>query len=49
MILNVWLPGFVFSEASKSPGFAVKTTALVFDKLTEKLGYNHYIAQGGVW
>ncbi|KAF8586000.1 alpha/beta-hydrolase [Ramaria rubella] len=43
------LPGFVFSEASKSPGLSIKATALMIDKLMKKLGYKHYIAQGGDW
>jgi hypothetical protein len=43
------IPGFVFSEASKVPGLGMKTTALMFDKLMKKLGYNQYIAQGGDW
>jgi len=43
------LPGYVFSEGSKSPGLGVKRTALMFDKLMKKLGYKHYLAQGGDW
>jgi len=43
------LPGFVFSEPSKSPGLGPKGTALMFDKLMKKLGYTHYVAQGGDW
>ncbi|KIJ34261.1 hypothetical protein M422DRAFT_182277, partial [Sphaerobolus stellatus SS14] len=41
------LPGYVFSEASKYPGIGLNATSGIFDRLTKKLGYNHYIAQGG--
>ncbi|KIJ29048.1 hypothetical protein M422DRAFT_269573 [Sphaerobolus stellatus SS14] len=43
------LPGYVFSEASKYPGIGLNATSDIFDRLMKKLGYNHYIAQGGDW
>ncbi|KAG9126370.1 hypothetical protein FRC07_003676 [Ceratobasidium sp. 392] len=42
------LPGFVFSQRANTPGMEAQTTALVFDKLMAKLGYEHYLAQGGI-
>jgi hypothetical protein len=43
------LPGYCFSESSKYPGVGLKTTAVIFNQLMIKLGYPHYIAQGGDW
>ncbi|KAG8751095.1 hypothetical protein FRC12_012607 [Ceratobasidium sp. 428] len=43
------LPGFAFSQRASAPGMGAQTTAQVFDKLMAKLGYKHYIAQGGDW
>lgn len=43
------LPGFVFSERANTPGMDAKSTASVFDRLMAKLGYKHYLAQGGDW
>ncbi|CAE6514651.1 unnamed protein product [Rhizoctonia solani] len=43
------LPGFVFSQRANTPGMNVVATAYLFDKLMIKLGYKHYVAQGGDW
>ncbi|KAG8853919.1 hypothetical protein FRB96_007928 [Tulasnella sp. 330] len=43
------IPGYGFSEAPTAPGFGVKRTAAVFDNLMKRLGYTHYLAQGGDW
>jgi pimeloyl-ACP methyl ester carboxylesterase len=43
------LPGFVFSEGPKDPDFRLKHMAAVDHKLMLALGYDKYIAQGGVW
>ncbi|CAE6361593.1 unnamed protein product [Rhizoctonia solani] len=43
------LPGFVFSERTTTPGMDAIGTAFMFDKLMIKLGFNHYLAQGGDW
>ncbi|KAF8610268.1 alpha/beta-hydrolase [Ceratobasidium sp. AG-I] len=43
------LPGFVFSQRAGTPGIGARTTAFVFNKLMMKLGYKHYLAQGGDW
>ncbi|KAG8721347.1 hypothetical protein FRC08_013892 [Ceratobasidium sp. 394] len=43
------LPGFVFSQRASTPGMEGQTTAFVFNNLMAKLGYKHYLAQGGDW
>ncbi|CAE6472820.1 unnamed protein product [Rhizoctonia solani] len=43
------LPGFVFSDRTSTPGMDAIGTAFVFDKLMIKLGFKHYLAQGGDW
>ncbi|QRW15236.1 epoxide hydrolase [Ceratobasidium sp. AG-Ba] len=43
------LPGFVFSQRANSPGMEAQSTAAAFDALMKKLGYKHYLAQGGDW
>ncbi|CEL56140.1 Epoxide hydrolase 1 OS=Mus musculus GN=Ephx1 PE=1 SV=2 [Rhizoctonia solani AG-1 IB] len=43
------LPGYVFSERASTPGMNIVGTAYLFDKLMTKLGYTHYVAQGGDW
>ncbi|KAG8688960.1 hypothetical protein FRC11_004417 [Ceratobasidium sp. 423] len=43
------LPGFVFSQRANTPGMNAVGTAYLFDKLMVKLGYKHYVAQGGDW
>ncbi|KAG8863177.1 hypothetical protein FRB96_009359 [Tulasnella sp. 330] len=48
-VVSPSLPGFGFSEAPTAPGFNLRRIADVFDKLMMKLGYMHYLAQGGDW
>ncbi|CAZ82751.1 unnamed protein product [Tuber melanosporum] len=43
------LPGYAFSDGPKKPGFGAKKMAEAMDKLMKKLGYEHYVAQGGDW
>ncbi|KAG8762443.1 hypothetical protein FRC11_009397 [Ceratobasidium sp. 423] len=43
------LPGFVFSDRASTPGMDVIGTAFIFDRLMTKLGFKHYLAQGGDW
>ncbi|KAF8469111.1 Alpha/Beta hydrolase protein [Kalaharituber pfeilii] len=43
------IPGYVFSERAKKPGFGVKQVAYAYDQLMKKLGYKHYVAHGGDW
>ncbi|GAB1526052.1 hypothetical protein RhiTH_009218 [Rhizoctonia solani] len=43
------LPGYVFSQRANTPGMNIVGTAYVLDKLMQKLGYKHYVAQGGDW
>jgi pimeloyl-ACP methyl ester carboxylesterase len=43
------LPGFGFSEAPGEPGWSVSRMAAVVPELMERLGYDHYGAQGGDW
>lgn len=43
------IPGYGFSESPRVPGFGVKATGNLFDRLMKKLGYSHYLAQGGDW
>jgi pimeloyl-ACP methyl ester carboxylesterase len=43
------LPGFVFSEGSKSQDFEIRDMAAIDHKLMLALGYDKYIAQGGDW
>lgn len=43
------IPGYSFSEPPTETGFGAKETADVFDKVMKRLGYGHYIAQGGDW
>ncbi|CAE6414490.1 unnamed protein product [Rhizoctonia solani] len=43
------LPGFVFSDRASTPGMDAIGTAFIFDKLMIKLGFKHYLAQGGDW
>ncbi|KAG8939423.1 hypothetical protein FRC04_006603 [Tulasnella sp. 424] len=45
LIVHGW-PGN-FAEPSNKPGFGLKATAEVFHKLMHRLGYQHYMAQGG--
>ncbi|RPB03532.1 alpha/beta-hydrolase [Choiromyces venosus 120613-1] len=43
------IPGYAFSDGPKKPGFGAKKIAEAMDKLMKKLGYEHYVAQGGDW
>ncbi|KAG8896494.1 hypothetical protein FRB99_008861, partial [Tulasnella sp. 403] len=43
------IPGFCFSQPPRAPGFGLRSSANVFDRLMKKIGYPHYIAQGGDW
>jgi len=43
------LPGFGFSDAPPVPGFGVEKIALMWDELMQRMGYTHYLAQGGDW
>ncbi|KAF8598873.1 alpha/beta-hydrolase [Ceratobasidium sp. AG-I] len=43
------LPGYVFSQRAPAPGMDIRATAFVFNSLMAKLGYKHYLAQGGDW
>ncbi|KAG8986915.1 hypothetical protein FRB90_003700, partial [Tulasnella sp. 427] len=46
-VVSPSIPGFGFSQPPSKPGFGIKDTAEVFDKLMRRLGYYHYLAQGG--
>jgi len=43
------LPGFGFSERPTTPGFGVERIAMMWDELMIRMGYTHYVAQGGDW
>lgn len=43
------LPGFGFSESPSGAGWGVERIARAWDRLMQKLGYSHYVAQGGDW
>lgn len=43
------IPGHGFSDPPIAPGFGIRRAADVFDKLMKRLGYSHYITQGGDW
>ncbi|KAF8598876.1 alpha/beta-hydrolase [Ceratobasidium sp. AG-I] len=43
------LPGFVFSQRAPTPGMDGRATAFSFNSLMIRLGYKHYLAQGGDW
>ncbi|KAI9822630.1 MAG: hypothetical protein M1827_000349 [Pycnora praestabilis] len=43
------IPGFGFSDASTNDGMGLRATAGVYDTLMQRLGYPHYVAQGGDW
>ena len=43
------LPGFGFSSQPTSPGVGVDHIAALWDQLMRRLGYEHYLAQGGDW
>lgn len=43
------LPGFGFSQAPPVPGWGVERIAQCWIELMHRLGYTHYVAQGGDW
>jgi pimeloyl-ACP methyl ester carboxylesterase len=43
------LPGYGFSEVPRVPGWDIRRVAHAFVALMERLGYEHYGAQGGDW
>jgi len=43
------LPGFAFSEKPSQRGWNVDRIAAAWAKLMPRLGYSHYVAQGGDW
>jgi epoxide hydrolase len=43
------LPGYGFSEKPDSAGWGVEKIALAWHTLMTRLGYSHYLAQGGDW
>jgi pimeloyl-ACP methyl ester carboxylesterase len=43
------LPGFGFSEQPKEAGWGLERIGMAFDVLMKRLGYAHYVAQGGDW
>ena len=43
------LPGFGFSERPTEAGWGLERIGKVWDVLMKRLGYTHYVAQGGDW
>lgn len=43
------LPGYGFSDKPTAPGWGVEKIATAWDQLMRRLGYQHYVAQGGDW
>ncbi len=43
------LPGFGFSDKPQGTGWNVERIAAAWATLMERLGYQHYVAQGGDW
>jgi pimeloyl-ACP methyl ester carboxylesterase len=43
------LPGFGFSDRPRESGWTTARIAAAWAELMERLGYTHYIAQGGDW
>ncbi len=43
------LPGYGFSEPTRSPGWDPPRIARAFVELMDRLGYRRYVAQGGDW
>jgi pimeloyl-ACP methyl ester carboxylesterase len=43
------LPGFAFSDKSAERGWNAERTARAWGTLMQRLGYRHYVAQGGDW
>lgn len=42
------LPGYGFSSAPKSPGFGIRQMAATMNEAMLRLGYERYVAQGGM-
>jgi pimeloyl-ACP methyl ester carboxylesterase len=43
------MPGYGFSEKPKTTGWGPDRIGKAWDVLMKRLGYNHYVAQGGDW
>lgn len=43
------LPGYGFSDRPAERGWSVERTAVAWIELMRRLGYDHYVAQGGDW
>ncbi|UXN67464.1 epoxide hydrolase (plasmid) [Phyllobacterium sp. A18/5-2] len=43
------MPGYGFSEQPTEPGWNADRIALAWDILMTRLGYEHYVSQGGDW
>jgi pimeloyl-ACP methyl ester carboxylesterase len=43
------LPGFGFSDRPTDAGWGLERIGSAFDVLMKRLGYTHYVAQGGDW
>ena len=43
------MPGYGFSGKPTSPGWGPERMARAWDELMRRLGYDHYVAQGGDW
>jgi pimeloyl-ACP methyl ester carboxylesterase len=43
------LPGFGFSSRPTEPGWGLERIGRAWDVLRQRLGYTHYVAQGGDW
>jgi pimeloyl-ACP methyl ester carboxylesterase len=43
------LPGYGFSGRPTEPGWGPDRIGLAWDALLQRLGYDHYVAQGGDW
>jgi pimeloyl-ACP methyl ester carboxylesterase len=43
------LPGYGFSGKPEAPGWSVQRIAAGWEQLMARLGYDHYVAQGGDW
>ncbi|WDZ80402.1 epoxide hydrolase N-terminal domain-containing protein (plasmid) [Ensifer adhaerens] len=43
------IPGFGFSQKPTSTGWDARRIAIAWDRLMKRLGYGHYVSQGGDW
>lgn len=49
-VVSPSLPGYAWSTLPRRADFSIEDTARIFNKLmTEVLGYDKYLAQGGDW